>query len=183
MEKHGVRGQFFLFVVRLSKEKGGEYLIRAMPQVLARFPDTKLLIVGSGPLENELKRLVEESGVAKNVVFAGPVAHWSLAGYYATADVLIGPSLREGFGLVFVEAMTCGCPVVVSDLPGIADIVKDGQTGFCVPPCDSQALAAKIIEVMQDQPLREQVKSRARAHVTAHFSAERAAVRFKEILA
>ncbi len=182
-EKYGIREQFLLFVGRLSEEKGVEYLLRAMPQVLGRFPATKLLIVGSGPLENELKRLVEKSGIAGNVIFAGPVAHWALADHYATADVLIGPSLREGFGLVFVEAMACGCPVIASELPGIADIIVDGKTGFLVRPRDSQAVAQKIIALLQDRSLREQVKSQARAAVTARFDAQRAAARYKEILA
>ncbi|OGX27299.1 MAG: hypothetical protein A2705_02255 [Omnitrophica WOR_2 bacterium RIFCSPHIGHO2_01_FULL_52_10] len=182
-EKHGVRGELLLFVGRLSEEKGIEYLIKAMPEILGRFPAAKLLIVGSGPLENQLRVLVENTGIAANVVFVGPVAHLSLADYYATADVLIGPSVREGFGLVFVEAMACGCPVIASDLPGIADIIVEGKTGFCVRSLDSQAIAGKTIEVLQDQSLREQVKSQARAYVAARFSAQRAAARYKEILA
>lgn len=182
-EKHGIQGELLLFVGRLSEEKGIEYLIKAMPQVLGRFPAAKLLIVGSGPLENKLRALVEKTGIAANVVFVGSVAHWSLAEYYATADVLIGPSLREGFGLVFVEAMACGCPVIASDLPGVADIIEDGKTGFCVRPRDSQAIAGKTIEVLQDRSLREQVKSQARADVATRFSARSAAARYKEILA
>lgn len=182
-EKHGVQGELLLFVGRLSEEKGIEYLIKAMPQILVRLPAAKLLIVGSGPLENKLRALVEKTGIAANVVFVGSVAHWSLAEYYATADVLIGPSLREGFGLVFVEAMACGCPVIASDLPGVADIIEDGKTGFCIRPRDSQAIAGKTIEVLQDRSLREQVKSQARADVAARFSARSAAARYKEILA
>lgn len=180
--KYAIDGPFLLFVGRLSEEKGVEYLLSAMPEILKSVPSAKLVIVGSGVLEEYLRKMCVDLNIQERVVFVGAMAHEALPPYYATADILVGPSVREGFGLVFAEAMACGCAVVASDLPGIADIIVDGKTGFCVRPRDSQAIAGKTIEVLQDRFLREQVKSQARAYVAARFNAQRATARYREII-
>lgn len=167
--RYGIRGALFLFVGRLSEEKGTEYLIRAMPEVLRKFPLAKLLLIGGGPLEDRLKRLCLDLNVQANVIFVGAVQHESLPAYYATADVLIGPSLREGFGLVFVEAMACGCPVIVSELPGISDIIKNEETGLCCRPADSLDIAQKIIFLLENPQLRQTFRQKGREQVVAKF--------------
>jgi glycosyltransferase involved in cell wall biosynthesis len=133
--KYHIEGSFLIFVGRLSEEKGVKYLIEAMVAVVKEFPDTKLLIIGSGVLETELRNLSNNLNLSKNVIFTGYMQNASLPSYYATADILIGPSLREGFGLVFAEAMACGCPVIASDLPSVSEIIINGQTGLfnCSP--------------------------------------------------
>ena len=130
------------------------YLIDAMVTVRTAVPEAKLLIVGHGELEQTLKKQVEQLGLGDVVLFSGGIPNAQLPPYYATADIFIGPSIQvkggdtEGFGLTFVEAAMSGCLVIGTRVGGIEDIVKDGETGFLVPPRNSFALAAAIVEVI-----------------------------------
>ena len=168
--KYSVEGPFLLFVGRLSEEKGLEYLLNAMPQIIKSFPSVKLLVVGSGVLEDRLKMICVDLNIRERVVFVGALTHEALASYYATADVLIGPSLREGFGLVFAEALACECAVVASDLPGIVDIIRDGKTGFLVRPADSRGIADQVTRLLADKSSAKTVARQGRQYVTEHFS-------------
>jgi len=122
-EQYGIKGAFLLFVGRLSEKKGIEYLIKAMPLLLEKHHDAKLLIVGHGELEDTLKKLAyRKLNLSNSVIFAGGIPNGKLPKYYATSDVFIGPSIvaengdREGFPVSFMEAMSCGTPLVISDI-------------------------------------------------------------------
>lgn len=140
-----------LFVGRLSEKKGVEYLLRAMPKIIAVFPRARLRLVGGGELENELRQLAEALGVIGSVEFLGALTNIELPAFYSTSDIFIGPSIQvvggdtEGFGLTFVEASLSGCLVIGTKVGGISDIIKDGETGFLVPERDSEAIAEKVI--------------------------------------
>lgn len=179
---YSIEGPFLLFVGRLSEEKGIGYLLNAMPQIIKSFPSVKLLVVGSGVLEERLKTICADLNVREKVIFAGAIAHEGLPVYYATADILIGPSLREGFGLVFVEAMACGCPVVVSDLSGISDIIENGKTGLCCRPADSIDIAHKVILLLKDAQLRQTLRQAGREQVIAKFGWDTIAKRYAQFL-
>lgn len=137
-----------LFVGRLLALKGVHHLIRAMTEVGVRFPDARLIVVGGGEELPSLTRLVGELGLADRVVFAGERSHEDVIRFMRAADVFALPSLTEAFGIVLLEAMSCGLPVVASDVNGIPSLVSDGQNGFLVPARDEGALARKITRVL-----------------------------------
>ena len=149
--------RLILFVGRLVEKKGIIYLINAITALLAKYPDLQLWIVGKGPDENELKRQVETLGLSGHVIFKGAVTHEQLPEIYRKASVTVVPSIiaeggdQEGFGLVIVEAMGCGCPVIVSDLSAIRDTVPLDTMALKVKPANSEALA-KAISITFDYP-------------------------------
>ena len=145
-----------LFVGRLAEVKGVTYLIEAMKQV-----DAILAIVGEGPLRQELER--QAAPLGDKIRFLGGKTHDELATIYASADVFVAPSVKakdggvEGFGLVFLEAMASGLPVVASRSGGIPDLVHDGENGLLVPPAEPQALAEAINRVLLNPELKTKI--------------------------
>jgi len=139
-------------VGRLVYYKGFEYLIRAMANIEGR-----LLLVGDGPLRGKLQNLAVELGVANKVIFAGQIQNADIAPYYHAARVFALPSIArsEAFGIVQIEAMAAGLPVVNTNLDsGVPFVSLDGQTGLTVPPCDPKALAGAINRLLDDDGLR-----------------------------
>ena len=129
-----------LFVGRLVEKKGLGLLLAALPRVLLVYPNTRLTIVGGGPLEAALRRRSRELGISDHVDFQGMVSQSDLPAYYRRATLFVAPFLvagsgdQEGFGLVLVEAMGCGCPVVCGDVSAVRDIVHNEETGLLVNP-------------------------------------------------
>ncbi len=150
-------GQDVLFVGRLVRKKGVDYLIRAFPHVLTGHPQARLVVVGDGPCREELETLTSELGLVDRVRFAGAQPPAELPRFYRRSSVFVGPSVvarsgdTESFGLVFVEAMVAGCAVVGTSVGGIPDIVASGRTGLLVEPECPGALAAAINETL-DSP-------------------------------
>ena len=137
-----------LNVARYNSAKGQRHLIDAANQVLERRQDTHVLIVGWGELESDLRNRVQELDLEEHVSVTGRVP--SVEAFYATADVFALPSTIEGFGIVLLEAMAAGLPVVASDIPGAREVVADGETGLLVPPADPRALASAILAMSDD---------------------------------
>jgi glycosyltransferase involved in cell wall biosynthesis len=177
-EKYEVQGDLLLFVGRLVEKKGVRYLLEAMPAVLKKFPSSKLMIIGDGTLKDELIQMAKDLEIENSVIFTGPVPHADLAAYYATADVFIGPSLSEGFGLVFAEAMSCGTPVVATDLPAISDIVKDNEMGFIVKQRNSSEISDKIIYLLGNRDKLDAMKIKAREYIVQKFDWDIVAARY-----
>jgi rhamnosyl/mannosyltransferase len=168
-ERHGAR--VVLAVGRLVYYKGFDYLVTAMDSV-----DGHLVIVGDGPMHGELERLAAEYGIADRVTLAGRVD--SVASHYAAADVFALPATArsEAFGLVQLEAMAAGLPVVNTRIPsGVPFVSRDGQTGLTVPPRDPAALAAALTRLLDDAALRARLGRAARERVSTEFSAQRMA--------
>jgi glycosyltransferase involved in cell wall biosynthesis len=137
---------------RLSREKGQSYLIRAFAEVRKKMP-CQLAILGTGDLEDPLKRLTSELGIEKDVYFLG----WQSNPfkYIAKATVFVSPSLTEGFGLALLEAMACKVPVIATDCPGgQREIIKAGECGLLVPPASETHLADAIVKMLTDTELR-----------------------------
>lgn len=157
LEKYGLSGaKVLMTVARLWSGdiyKGVDVTIRALPHIAAVFPEVKYLIVGRGDDQPRLAQLAESLGVSDRVVFAGFVPTEQLIPHYRLADAYIMPS-QEGFGIVYLEAMTCGVPVLSGDDDGSADPLQDGKLGWRVPHRDSAAVATACIEILQGNDQR-----------------------------
>ncbi|TAK74806.1 MAG: glycosyltransferase family 1 protein [Dehalococcoidia bacterium] len=146
-----------LAVGRIEPLKGLDILIRAIGQLQSRVPVDLLVIGGDERAASEVARLqaiAAEVGAGSTVRFLGPKPHESLADWYAAADVVAVPSFYESFGLVAVEAMACGTPVVASRVGGLASTVVDGRTGYLVPWRCPEPFAERIELLLRNEPLR-----------------------------
>jgi D-inositol-3-phosphate glycosyltransferase len=165
-----------LFVGRIEQIKGIDVLLRALGILFQRYPEMQseicLLVVG-GALDPgddapetekilELRRLVHEHRLESNVSFVGSRGQEELALYYAAADVCAVPSLTESFGLVALEAMACGTPVVATKVGGLQTVIDHGESGLLVPAGDDKALAEAIAQVLMDARLRMHLAHGAR---------------------
>lgn len=161
-----------LFVGRLTRDKGIPELMKAFSQLVVRFPDLRLLLVGcfegGDPLPFDTRRFLETH---PNVIFAGAVR--DTAPYYATADVLVLPSHREGLPTVILEAQAAGIPVVGASATGIVDIVAHGETGLLFPVGDVQALAAAIAKLLTDAALSNRLRLAGQERVKREFQQQR----------
>ena len=143
-----------LFTGRLVEKKGLKYLIKALPLIRERHPGAYLVIVGSGPEQGELTSMVAQMGLERHVIFRGAMPQSELPNLYRHAAVFVAPFInaesgdREGLGLVTVEALACGCPVVVGDVPVVADIFLDSEMDMRVAPGNVEGLAEKVSDVL-----------------------------------
>ncbi len=133
--------------------KGVDVTIRALPKILQAFPATKYVVIGRGDDQPRLAKLAEDLSVDHRVIFAGFVPDDELIDHYRLADVYVMPS-KEGFGIVYLEAMACGIPVIAGDEDGSADPLQDGEVGWQVPHRDSEAVAMACIEALSGEDRR-----------------------------
>jgi glycosyltransferase involved in cell wall biosynthesis len=167
-----------LFVGRLVERKGVEYLVRAMKEISCPWP-VELDIVGTGPLEENLKALAEQSGLSGRVHLRGKVSTEELKRYYSACDCFVLPAIvdskgdTEGLGVVLIEALSYRRPVIASDLGGIVDIVQHEKTGLLVPEKDSLSLAAAIMRVLTDKALAGHLAEDGYKFVQSYFDWER----------
>jgi len=184
----GDSGQTVLFVGRLARKKGVEYLVRAFPEILACHPDARLVVVGDGPCRRELEGLSADLGLAERVRFAGAQPPAELPRFYGAGRVFVGPSVvtrggdTESFGLVFVEAMAAGCPVVGTAVGGISDVVIQGRTGLLVEPESPPALAAAISGLLNSPAEAGKMSALARRWVRRKFDWRRVAAGYADLL-
>ena len=179
----GVGGAPLLVTVaRLVRHKGQDTAIRAL--ALARggpAARAHYAVVGDGPEAGALRALAAELGVAERVHFTGPLSDAEIADAYATADLYVGLSRRdgpvhvEGFGISFVEAAASGTPSVAGDSGGVRAAVRQGETGTIVPPDDAPSAAAAIGHLLGDDDLRARMGRSARALVETHYNWDRVA--------
>ncbi len=148
-------GPTILFVGRLEPRKGLQYLVRAFLRLKSAYPRLRLLVVGRDDAHQQDKAMaMVPPRLRPDLVFVGMVPQADLPSYFASADIFCAPSLGgESFGIVLVEAMAMGLPVVCSDISGYRDIVRDGHEGVLVPPRDPEALAAALGGLL-DNPAR-----------------------------
>jgi glycosyltransferase involved in cell wall biosynthesis len=169
----GVRPDDFLVgnVGRLALQKGQRHLIGAMPLLLERVPRAHAVIAGGGDLEEYLRDLVSEVGVAERVHVLGP--RKDVPALMHAMDVFAMPSIWEGFGLVLLEAMAAGRPIVASRVATIPEVVLDGETGLLVPAGDPLALADALARLAADPDLASQFGEAGRERVRRQFSIEK----------
>jgi phosphatidyl-myo-inositol alpha-mannosyltransferase len=149
-----------LFVGRLEKRKGLKFLLRAWPKVLERQPNARLVVVGRGrPLEGYRRFAARQGWSPADVVFAGYVPAEDLPRYYQSCDVFCAPNTgQESFGIVLLEAMAAGAPIVASDIAGYRDVVADGEQGLLVEPKNPGALADAVSRLLANPELRARLR-------------------------
>jgi phosphatidylinositol alpha-mannosyltransferase len=147
-----------LFVGRLEKRKGLNYLLDAYRQVRGDFPDSRLIIVGPGTrFRKKYEKKVRRNNLT-DVVFVGNVSYDELPRYYKTADIFCTPAIgQESFGIVLLEAMAVSKPVVATNIEGYANVLTNGREGLLVPPKDDRELAQALLALMSDESLRRQM--------------------------
>jgi len=155
-------------ISRIAPEKGHEYLIQAMPEIIDAFPTTRLKIVGTGPLMEDMKALAKDLGLERVIQFTGFVE--DLNSEFSTMDVFVLPSLTEGFPLSLQEAMAAKIPVAASAVGGIPELIDHGITGLLFSPKDSDEIAHSMIELLSDFEKAKQMGERGWEKVTTTFS-------------
>lgn len=159
-------GRLILWVNRLDPQKGFADMLRAFEIVAAHVDDARLIVAGDGRDRVALRSLPE--GVRAKIMPLGTVAHDALPGFHAAADVFVSPAVgQESFGIVLVEAMAAGVPVVATDIEGYREVVRDGVDGLLVPPRDAQALSVAIRLVLADHELAAALSAAGRARAEA----------------
>ena len=165
-----------LFVGRLVERKGAEFTLRALAALRAARRSATLAIVGDGPERSSLETLARKLGVVDAVTFTGLLPPDEVGGWYARSDVLLLPAVtdwkgeQEGFGMVLVEAMRAGLPVVASRSGGITDVVRDGETGLLVPERDASAVTAAITRLIDSPALARRLGDAGQAAVRERFA-------------
>ena len=175
-----------LFVGRLVARKGVEVLLRALSRMAPQL-DARAVVVGEGPELEPLRALAAHVGVASRVTFTGRIAWDALASAYRTASVVVLPAVlddrgdTEGLGVVLLEAMQLGVPVVGSDLGGIPDIVEHETSGLLVPSGDADALAAALVRLAQDPALAARLGEAGRIRATELFGWPAVVSRWRQV--
>lgn len=150
--------------------KGYDLVLRALPAVLARCPQTRYVLVGQGDDLPRVRALARDLGVGDAVIFAGAVSDYELPAWYAACDLFVMPSRGEGFGLVYVEALACGKPVIAGDRDGARDALLDGRLGRMVDPDDPERLAEAVLEFLAGRaPAELTDPARLRQECLRHF--------------
>jgi glycosyltransferase involved in cell wall biosynthesis len=167
-----------LSVGYLIERKGFEYLIRAIKEVLKEHNDVLLTLVGSGPLEKKLKDLLKDLELENNFKIIKNVSDDELLCLYNLSDLFVLPSVvdsegnTEGLGVVLLEAMACGLPVIGSNVGGIIDIIKDKETGLLIPEKNDLELSKAILLLMRDEKLRKKIAVAGFNRINERFSME-----------
>jgi glycosyltransferase involved in cell wall biosynthesis len=169
-----------LFVGRLIPRKGLPFLIEAAKHVVKEFSETKFVVVGNGPLKNNLMAHLEKMKLSGNFVFLGDVNEAVLPALYNCADVFALPSIQEGQGIALLEAQATAKPVVAFDAGGVREAVLDQETGFLMKP-DSRKLAEAIMKLLANWTLREKMGSKGREFVSHNFSWDVCAQRMMQV--
>lgn len=182
-KKLGVKNsdRVIISVSRLVPKNGLSDLIQALPLVKNNLPDAKLLIIGIGPLEDELKKLVRELGLEDAISFLGLIDNLFLPKYLKVADVFVRPAYSEGLGTAFLEALAAGLPIIGPSVGGIPDFLKDRQTGLFCKVGNPADIALKIIEVLTDSKLRSEIVANGRILIAEKFNWQVIAGEFEKI--
>lgn len=182
-EKADVPGRIILCPARLIEQKNLGVLMEAFTQITTEFPDAKLLIVGSGPKEAELKNKARNLDLEKKVEFLPSMPPAKLGKLYQAAEVVTLVSRNEGFGLVLVEAFLFQKPVVAARSGGIPDIVSDGENGFLVDPDKVDAMASAFKKLLAAADLRQRMGKKGHQRYLEKFSPEKLAEKFGRLYA
>ncbi len=169
------------YVGRFSEEKGVMNLVDAMPEIVAEFPDVRLVLIGDGPLKARIEERVQQLGLAGRVSMPGWVLHDRLAGFLEQLRLLVIPSFTEGLPNVMLEAMCCGAAVAATPVGAIPDVVRDGETGFLMESNAPAAIASTVIRAM-DSPHLIGIARVARQYIVNECTLSTRVAQYREIL-
>lgn len=167
------QGPMLVVIGRLTEQKGHRFLLQALPTLLAQWPTLRCVCVGEGELRETLSALATHLGVAQACRLTG--SREDIPDILAAADVVVLPSLSEGFPFVLLEALAAGRPVVASRVNGVPELIEDGKTGRLVPPRDAGALSSALHEVLSDPDRSAAMAQEGCRLVRARFTADRMA--------
>ena len=167
---NGIRtnGAMVGMVARLWEQKAPQDYIAAIPKVVDKIPDAKFLVIGDGPLEQELKEMSDKLGIKENVQFLG----WrqDINDLLKVIDVVVLPSLWEGLPVSILEAMALSKPVVATNIKGNNELVVHGQTGYLVKPGNPEEISAYVLKLLNDQPLAQKMGRLGHSRVKEKFA-------------
>ncbi|MBR4996599.1 MAG: glycosyltransferase family 4 protein [Bacteroidaceae bacterium] len=152
-------------VSRLESIKGMDLVVPAFAEVLKRFPEVRLLVVGDGSLRAMMEQQAAELGCADRITWVGRQPQEELAQWYGQMDIVLMPSRSEGFGLTAIEAMANGCVMVASNVGGLPEVVRDGVCGLLHRTLDVQDMSAKVSELLGDNELYSRLRTQALCEV------------------
>jgi len=160
-----------LFLGRLAANKGVNFLVAAMPKILAAHPDAKLVICGEGEEKPSIVSQIKKLGLESSITFYGTVNMDTLASLYSTSSVFVLPSINrlEAFGIVQLEAMACHTPVVAADIPGVNSVMDIGKSGLLVPKQKPDAIADAVIKIIGNPELIASMGKRGRELVETKY--------------
>jgi glycosyltransferase involved in cell wall biosynthesis len=167
-ERLQIKGPFLLFIGRLVTQKGAGYVINAQAEIIKKYPEAKLVIIGDGQERSVLEEEAKELKIESSVLFLGRQPNSELPKYFATADIFIGHSLTldtgetEAFGVVFLEALASGTPVITTAAGGITDIITDNQTGLIVEERSSRGIASAVERILSDPQMAQSLTHNGR---------------------
>jgi phosphatidylinositol alpha-1,6-mannosyltransferase len=190
IEEYSLDGRRVIVSVgRLVHRKGQDQLVKALPKVLAKFPDAILLLVGEGPIEQMLFNLAKQLGVLPKVVFAGQVSQHDLPDYISLGEIFALPVRSrfsglevEGLGIVYLEASACGLPVIVGNSGGAVDAVLDKKTGLLVDGTSSDQIADAICELLSSPGWAKQMGAAGRDFVIKNWQLSDWSEKFNKVL-
>ena len=159
-----------LFVGSLIPRKGLQFLVKAAEKIVKQQPQTKFLIVGDGPLKNQLQAAIAALNLSGNFKFIGNLKDKQLADVYNCADVFALPSIQEGQGIVLLEAEASAVPVVAFEVGGIGEAVRNGETGFLVKLGNTEEFADAIIRLLSDRALHDKMGLDGRRFVMENYT-------------
>jgi len=134
---------------------GIEYFLNAVPKILRAIPEARVILCGKGSLESKFRQIIKNKKLEKYIYLVGHIPHEKIHHYLKVSDIYVSPSLSDGTSVSLLEAMACKLPCVVTDNPAIKEWIENGKNGFVVPKRNSEELANKIIELLQDSKKRE----------------------------
>jgi Glycosyltransferase len=160
------------YTATLHPWKGHKYYINAASKVIEEYPHVKFLLIGNGPLREELEKQANDLGIANNVIFLGQVDQDQIPSILSNIDIGVSTSLEEQFPWNILEIMATEKPVIATDVGCTQNIVKDGKTGFLVPPENVDILSSKIIELLNTPDLAKNMGKEGKKLIQAKYSSE-----------
>jgi phosphatidyl-myo-inositol dimannoside synthase len=177
----GPNDPLVLTVQRLYPRKGVATFLDAAARIARERPTARFVVAGDGPDRAALDRRAAALGLSTRLIFTGAVPAARLPALYAAADVFAFHTLHEGLGIVLLEALASGCPVVTTAAGGTLDIVRDGDTGLVVPPGDAKAFARAVVRLLGDEGLARRLRARGRQVSEAEFDWDVVVERYLEV--
>jgi glycosyltransferase involved in cell wall biosynthesis len=166
-------------VAELHERKGLKYLINAIPEVIKKFPNTKFVLIGDGPNRSDFEHLVKKLNLERHVTFLG--RQKEIPKLLKSSNIFLLPSIREGFGLVNLEAMITPLPIIATKAGGIPEVVVNKETGILVETEDSKALTDALLKLIAASDLREKYAKAGHKRILEKFDAQKMATEYGKV--